>query len=67
MRKRLWNLHTNNLGGQDDVKVAFKQWADLMAQNSDRIKSSQHGEGMMNPLCSIIEFQYNENTLSDLD
>lgn len=67
MRKRLWNLHTNNLGGQDDVKVAFKQWEDLMAQNSDRIKSSQHGEGMMNPLCSIIEFQYNENTLSDLD
>ncbi|WP_312804647.1 phospholipase D-like domain-containing protein [Atlantibacter hermannii] len=62
LRRRLWNLHTNSKGGQDDAKVAFKAWADLLD-----INEKYQATGKKHPEASLIKFLYNKHTLSDLD
>ncbi|MDY0929067.1 phospholipase [Enterobacter sp. CFBP8995] len=61
MRKRLWNLHTNNLGGQDDPEIAFDYWNDLIKKNQ-ALKDSGSS-----PKASVVPFMYSKNKLSDLD
>ncbi|WP_233210454.1 phospholipase D-like domain-containing protein [Leclercia sp. LSNIH1] len=62
LRRRLWNLHTNGKGGQDDPAKAFKEWGDLLDKNE-----KYQGSGKKRPEASLIKFFYNKPTLSDLD
>lgn len=61
MRKRLWNLHTNNEGGQDDIVVAFDRWGKIIMENKGFL-----GRGL-NPFSSIVGFNYKGDELADLD
>lgn len=61
MRKRLWNLHTNNLGGQDDPGIAFDNWDDLIKENQVLMDVEN------SPRASIISFLYESAKSSDLD
>jgi len=61
MRKRLWNLHTNNLGGQDDAGEAYIEWDRLIQSN--KVFEGEHHP----PEVSLIEFYYAETKLTDLD
>ncbi|CAM3638249.1 phospholipase D-like domain-containing protein [Rahnella victoriana] len=62
LRRRLWNLHTNKQGAQDDPEKAFEAWEKLL----DRNKKLQD-TGIDNPAAPLIKFRYNESTLKDLD
>ncbi|MFP8580451.1 phospholipase [Klebsiella pasteurii] len=62
LRRRLWNLHTNGKGGQDNAKDAFKAWGDLLDKNETHQDSKKE-----QPEASLIKFLYNKPTLSDLD
>ncbi|SYI97501.1 Uncharacterised protein [Klebsiella pneumoniae] len=62
LRRRLWNMHTNGRGGQDDAKDAFKAWEDLINANA-----KLQGTGKGRPEASLIKFYYSKPTLSDLD
>nr|WP_129953512.1 phospholipase D-like domain-containing protein [Rahnella sp. RFA10(1/100)] len=62
LRQKLWNLHTNKQGAQDDPDKAFEAWEKLL----DRNKKLQD-TGVDNPAAPLIKFRYNESTLKDLD
>ncbi|WP_145542181.1 phospholipase D-like domain-containing protein [Yersinia alsatica] len=62
LRRRLWNLHTNKQGAQDDPAKAFKAWEDILGKNKDL-----QGTGTDQPNASLIKFLYNKPTLKDLD
>lgn len=62
LRRRLWNLHTQNLGGQDDPGKAFKAWRDTMDDNRQRLSQERLG-----PRASLVEFRYGNAVLSDKD
>lgn len=36
LRRRLWTLHTDNKGAQDDPKRAFDAWSEIISENKDR-------------------------------
>jgi len=61
LRRRLWNLHTNGKGMQDDPAEAFNAWEDILSENKV-FQSKGHA-----PSASLIEFLYNKPTLKDLD
>jgi phosphatidylserine/phosphatidylglycerophosphate/cardiolipin synthase-like enzyme len=61
MRRRLWEMHTNGLGAQDDLGKAFKAWEQIINNNKDR--QSQE----LTPDTPLVEFHYGESDLSDLD
>jgi phosphatidylserine/phosphatidylglycerophosphate/cardiolipin synthase-like enzyme len=61
LRRRLWDLHTDGRGAQDDVAKAFKAWQKIINKNKDR--QSQK----LTPYAPIVEFYYDEKTLQDLD
>ncbi|WP_433770623.1 phospholipase D-like domain-containing protein [Pseudomonas putida] len=61
MRRRLWEMHTNGMGGQDDPAVAFEEWKRIINTN----KSFQLKQ--MTPYAPLVEFYYGESKLSDLD
>ncbi|WP_227668574.1 phospholipase D-like domain-containing protein [Klebsiella variicola] len=62
LRRRLWNMHTNGRGGQDEAKDAFKAWGYLINTNE-----KLQGTGKDRPEAPLIKFLYNKSTLSDLD
>ncbi|WP_145500744.1 phospholipase D-like domain-containing protein [Yersinia similis] len=62
LRRRLWNLHTNKQGAQDDPAKAFEAWEKLISKNNDL-----QGSGTDQPKAPLIKFLYNEPTLKDLD
>jgi len=62
LRRRLWNLHTNGKGGQDDPAKAFEAWSYLLKENKDL-----QGAKKSKPAVSLTKFFYNKPTLSDLD
>jgi phosphatidylserine/phosphatidylglycerophosphate/cardiolipin synthase-like enzyme len=62
LRRRLWNLHTNGLGGQDDPAKAFEEWGYLLDKNE-----KYQGTGKERPEASLVKFLYNKPTLSDMD
>jgi len=61
LRRRLWNLHTNKRGAQDDPSEAFEKWGELIKNNHDNQKKG------LAPEASLIQFNYNKATLTDLD
>ena len=61
LRRRLWELHTDGRGVQDDPKEAFKAWQGLINNNKGR--QSQK----LTPDTSLVEFYYGEKTVKDLD
>ncbi|MGS1866878.1 phospholipase [Klebsiella pasteurii] len=62
LRRRLWNLHTSERGGQDDPAKAFEAWGYLLDRNE-----KYQGTGKERPEASLIKFFYSKPTLSDLD
>lgn len=61
LRKRLWDLHTNKLGAQDNASDAFDEWGYILSENKKR--QQNHRE----PVAPVIEFRYTKNELKDLD
>lgn len=61
LRRRLWNLHTDSKGAQDNAADAFDAWEDILSKNKDR--QQEYSE----PLAPIIEFYYTNSELKDLD
>ncbi|AZE54574.1 putative phospholipase protein [Pseudomonas synxantha] len=61
MRRRLWNLHTDKRGAQDDPEAAFKAWQEIIDRNKD-LQSEK-----LTPDAPLVEFYYSEATLKDLD
>jgi len=61
MRRRLWGMHTDNKGAQDDPGKAFKAWQDIINRNKD-FQSKQ-----LTPYAPLVEFYFGESDLSDLD
>lgn len=62
LRRRLWNLHTNKQGAQDDPAKAFKIWEKILGDNKDLQITKKDS-----PTAPLIKFQYNAPTLTDLD
>lgn len=63
MRRRLWKLHTNGMGAQDDMEKAFEVWGKLLERNT----KNQYAKEPKSPEASLIKFLYNKPTLQDLD
>ncbi|WP_112195150.1 phosphatidylserine/phosphatidylglycerophosphate/cardiolipin synthase family protein [Pseudomonas sp. LG1E9] len=63
LRRRLWNLHTDGRGAQDDAEEAFKAWDEIIKNNKDRQADNKTGV----PWAPLIEFHYGEKTVKDLD
>ncbi|WP_374440217.1 phospholipase D-like domain-containing protein [Pseudomonas panipatensis] len=63
MRRRLWNLHTNGKGGQDDPKEAFDAWQKIIKNNKDFQTDKKNGV----PEAPIIEFFFDPTELTDQD
>ncbi|NWB92724.1 phospholipase, partial [Pseudomonas agarici] len=61
LRRRLWNLHTDKRGAQDDSEEAFKAWQKIIDKNKQLQKFKEA------PETSLVEFYYGEATLKDLD
>lgn len=62
LRKRLWKLHTNGMGVQDNASDAFDAWEDILKRNK---KLQDTGEDK--PIAPLVEFRYTNNELKDLD
>ena len=61
LRRRLWGLHTNGMGAQDDPAVAFDMWQKIINKNKD-LQSEK-----MTPDAPLVEFYYDKAILKDLD
>lgn len=61
LRRRLWELHTDGRGAQDDPKEAFKTWEDIINRNKDLQSEKLH------PEAPLVEFYYGLDTVKDLD
>ncbi|MFF7706176.1 phosphatidylserine/phosphatidylglycerophosphate/cardiolipin synthase family protein [Pseudomonas sp. NPDC007930] len=61
LRKRLWDLHTNGVGGQEDPAEAFESWEELMKTNKKRRTDRDK------PKASLVEFFYGGADRTDLD
>ncbi|MEE5166777.1 phospholipase D-like domain-containing protein, partial [Pseudomonas alliivorans] len=61
LRRRLWNLHTNAFGAQDEPDVAFKAWSTIIGNNKRRASKN------MPPYASLIEFHYGDAIYKDYD
>lgn len=63
LRRRLWKLHTAKQGMQDDPKVAFEAWQNIINRNNDLKADEVKGE----PCAPLVEFHYSPATLTNLD
>jgi phosphatidylserine/phosphatidylglycerophosphate/cardiolipin synthase-like enzyme len=61
LRRRLWGLHTDGRGDQDDAAQAFKAWQDIIDKNMKRQENNEA------PWASLVGFYYGEAILKDLD
>lgn len=61
LRRRLWGLHTDGKGVQDDPEVAFDTWQELINQNNDL------QEAESSPSSPLVKFNYGGVILGDLD
>lgn len=66
MRRRLWNLHTNGQGAQDDPKEAFQSWGKIIKKNKDRL-SGEDEEKAGVPDAPIVEFFFDPIELENKD
>jgi len=60
-RLRIWALHTNGLGAQEDFGDAFEAWGELMKRNRDREEPGR------SPIAPLREFIYRKDTVSRRD
>jgi hypothetical protein len=51
LRRRLWDIHTNGLGAQDDPAEAFEKWRRIIKENIDR-----QDYGLKSPTASLVGF-----------
>ncbi|UZJ62590.1 phospholipase [Pseudomonas sp. KU26590] len=63
LRRRLWKLHTAKQGMQDDPKVAFEAWQNIIKENKKRKGEKAGGK----PFAPLVEFHYCPATLTNLD
>jgi phosphatidylserine/phosphatidylglycerophosphate/cardiolipin synthase-like enzyme len=63
LRRRLWKLHTAEQGMQDDPKVAFIAWQDIVNENKKR-KGDKSG---CKPWAPLVEFKYDAPNRVNLD
>ncbi|WP_235813295.1 phospholipase D-like domain-containing protein, partial [Pseudomonas syringae] len=61
LRRRLWNLHTNKIGAQDEPEIAFRAWSTIIAENQELRDSD------LAPSASLVEFYYDGTTMADFD
>lgn len=61
LRRRLWDMHTDKRGAQDDPGNAFDAWAEII--NENKIRQSKN----LAPDAPLVEFFYSEKNLKDLD
>ncbi|SEN67871.1 hypothetical protein SAMN04487857_1382 [Pseudomonas sp. ok272] len=61
LRRRLWDLHTDGKGVQDDAGKAFKAWQEIINRNREL-----QTEGLA-PYAPLVEFYYDETKLENLD
>ncbi|EJN20998.1 hypothetical protein PMI35_05350 [Pseudomonas sp. GM78] len=61
LRRRLWDLHTDGRGVQDDADKAFKAWQKIIDDN----KRLQEKKDV--PCASLVEFYYDKAKLRDFD
>lgn len=61
LRRRLWDLHTDGKGVQDDAGAAFDAWQRII--NKNKVLQSREQA----PYAPLVEFYYDEAILSDLD
>ncbi|WP_315809988.1 phospholipase D-like domain-containing protein [Pseudomonas sp. C9-3] len=64
MRRELWELHTNKMGAQDNPKLAFDAWQEIINKNSRRQNNKRK---MVGPCASLVEFHYDKPILSNKD
>jgi phosphatidylserine/phosphatidylglycerophosphate/cardiolipin synthase-like enzyme len=62
LRRRLWNLHTNGIGAQDDMKEASTNWAKIAQNNADL-----QADGKQSPYASLVQFMRTSNSRSYSD
>ncbi|MDZ5432117.1 phospholipase [Pseudomonas fluorescens] len=63
LRRRLWDLHTGGMGAQDDPRLAFAIWQDIINRNKQAQKDKWAGV----PYAPVVEFYYDKATLKDID
>jgi len=61
LRRRLWDLHTDGRGAQDEPEEAFDAWTDIIHENKERQSKK------LTPKSSLVGFYYGKATLKDLD
>jgi phosphatidylserine/phosphatidylglycerophosphate/cardiolipin synthase-like enzyme len=61
LRRRLWGLHTDGRGAQDDPEEAFVVWTEIINENKERESKAS------TPSTPLVEFYYGKRTLKDLD
>ena len=61
LRRRLWGMHTDNRGGQDDPVKAFKAWQKIIEENKNRQVAKEA------PHAPLVEFFYEQAKLRNKD
>jgi phosphatidylserine/phosphatidylglycerophosphate/cardiolipin synthase-like enzyme len=61
LRRRLWDLHTDGKGVQEDVGKAFRAWQEIIKKNKE------YRDDEAEPYAPLVEFYYGKAKLSDLD
>lgn len=61
LRRRLWSLHTQGIGGQDVIGDAFESWGEILNRNQDAMDKK------LTPHASLVGFHYDGLVLSDKD
>ncbi|UZJ58432.1 phospholipase D-like domain-containing protein [Pseudomonas sp. KU26590] len=69
LRQELWNIHTDNKGGQDDVAVAFSKWLDMLEENNNRREGNNDPEvkEKLSPIVSLVEFYRDSDARTNMD
>ncbi|WP_244563525.1 phospholipase D-like domain-containing protein [Pantoea rodasii] len=62
LRRRLWRLHTNGKGMQDDSEDAFNSWGDIINRNEALKDAAKY-----KPSAPLVKFYYNDSKLKDWD
>ncbi|BAO88665.1 phospholipase D-like domain-containing protein [Caballeronia cordobensis] len=61
LRRRLWDMHTDGRGAQDDPDIAAKTWEDIVSRNAGKQKNKEA------PLASLVGFMWTGTSRLRLD
>jgi phosphatidylserine/phosphatidylglycerophosphate/cardiolipin synthase-like enzyme len=70
LRQKLWGIHTNGMGAQDDPAEAFIEWGRIINENNDRKKTNketQFNGQKLEPHASLIEFFRESPSMTNVD